>query len=78
MNEHETFEFRLQAAYLLAFERYLVQLLEQHLGRVPTNDEVAALGHIAVWPSGQRSVQWAGKPIGEFPSPIEWAKTNQP
>lgn len=78
MNEHETFEFRLQSAYALAFERFLVQSFENHLGRVPTDKEVATLGYIAIWPSGHRAVQWAGKNIGQFSSPIEWAKTNMP
>lgn len=49
--------------YLEGLKSALVERLEIHLGRVPSDDEIRQHGFCGIYPDGTREYRWKGEPF---------------
>jgi len=54
---------RIAREYVQQTERLLVERLEIHLGRVPSDDEVKQHAFCGIYPDGTREYRWKGEPF---------------
>lgn len=52
---------RIAREYVQQTERLLVERLEIHLGRVPSDDEIRQHGFCGIYPDGTREYRWKGE-----------------
>jgi len=63
LREMESAMQRIAREYVQQTERLLVERLEIHLGRVPSDDEVKQHAFCGIYPDGTREYRWKGEPF---------------